>query len=90
MTGRIARRGTPEFDWNHLGRKRVFFCAEPDLHAGTLRCLKLPEWPPKLRRQLALRKDNRPSERAQLEFTQVGLLGSDQLVRKAAAALAAS
>jgi len=90
MTGRIARRGLPEFEWNHLGRKRVFFCAEPDLHAGSLRCLKLPEWPPELRSQLALRKDNRPPERAQLEFTQVGLLGGEQVVRKAAAVLAAS
>jgi hypothetical protein len=90
MTGRIARRGVPEFEWNHLGRRRVFFCAEPDLHAGALRCLKLPEWPPELRAQLALRKDKRPPERAQLEFTQVGLLGGEQLMRKAATVLLAT
>jgi hypothetical protein len=80
VTGRIATRGRPESEWNHLGRKRMFFCAERDLHHGTLRCLKLPEWPPAVRRQVEGRHGRKPRE---VEFTQVGLLGGDELVRKA-------
>ena len=73
--------------WTHLGRKRIFFAAERDLHQGTLRVLKLPEWPPALRERMALRRARAPGERFRLDFHQVGLLGGDELVRKAAAIL---
>ena len=87
VTGRIAKRGRPEFEWNHLGRKRMFFCAERDLHQGTLRCLKMPEWPALLCSQVEQRHGRKPPEKRELEFTQVGLLGGDELVRKAKALL---
>ena len=63
----------------------MFFCAERDLHQGTLRCLKMPEWPALLRSQVELRHGRKPPEKRELEFTQVGLLGGDELVRKARA-----
>ena len=66
----------------------MFFCAERDLHQRTLRCLKMPEWPRQLRQQVELRRGGKPPEKRELEFTQVGLLGGDQLVRKARALIA--
>ena len=87
MSGRLGEGGQPEESWNHLGRKRIFFAAERDLHQGTLRVLKLPEWPPALRERMALRRGQAAGERSRLEFHQVGLLGGDELMRKAAAIL---
>lgn len=52
MTGRIVTWGKDEADWPHYGRKRLFVVAERDVHMGTLRALRLPEHPPKLRRKL--------------------------------------
>ena len=65
----------------------MFFAAERDLHQGTLRMLKLPEWPPELRERMGLLRGQAPGERSRLEFHQVGLLGGYELMRKAAAIL---
>lgn len=47
----------------------------------------MPEWPALLRSQVELRHGGKSPEKRELEFTQVGLLGGDELVRKARALL---
>ncbi len=84
VTGTIARSGRPPSEWNYMGRKRMFFAAERDLHLGTLRMLKLPVLPPAVREAEAVRGDRRAqgSASADTSFTQVNLLGGDDYQRK--------
>jgi len=52
VTGAIGVKGTELPDWQHPARERMFFVAERDLHSGTLRALRLPMRPPKVRAAL--------------------------------------
>jgi hypothetical protein len=52
VTGAIGVKGTEIADWQHPARERMFFVAERDLHSGTLRALRLPARPPKVRAAL--------------------------------------
>ena len=52
VTGAIGVKGTEIAEWQHPARERMFFVAERDLHSGTLRALRLPTHPPKVRAAL--------------------------------------
>jgi hypothetical protein len=51
VRGRIASLEDRQTAWPYPGRKRMFFCAERDVHEGSLRALMLPELPAKVRRE---------------------------------------
>lgn len=59
VTGRIGKWGVPESKWSHHGRRRMFWLAERDVHAGTLRAWRLPEHPPEMRRALHSRRETK-------------------------------
>jgi hypothetical protein len=50
VCGRIASLEDRQIAWPYPGRKRMFFCAERDVHQGSLRALMLPELPASVRR----------------------------------------
>jgi hypothetical protein len=62
VTGAIGVRGTELPEWQHPARERMFFVAERDLHSGTLRALRLPAQPPKVRAALRERTDVQPEQ----------------------------
>ena len=49
VTGAIARIGTGEETWEYPGRRGMVFCCERDVHMGTLRGWRLPEFPSRVR-----------------------------------------
>ena len=50
VRGRIASLEDRQGAWPYPGRKRMFFCAERDVHEGSLRAVMLPELPAPVRR----------------------------------------
>jgi hypothetical protein len=62
VTGAIGVKGTEIAEWQHPARERMFFVAERDLHSGTLRALRLPTHPPKVRAALGERADAQPEQ----------------------------
>jgi hypothetical protein len=62
VTGAIGVKGTEIAEWQHPGRERMFFVAERDLHSGTLRALRLPTNPPKVRAALGDPADPHPEQ----------------------------
>jgi hypothetical protein len=50
VRGRIASLEDRQTHWPYPGRKRMFFCAERDVHEGSLQALMLPELPAAARR----------------------------------------
>jgi len=61
-TGAIGVKGTEIAEWQHPARERMFFVAERDLHSGTLRALRLPARPPKVRATLGEPADPQPEQ----------------------------
>jgi hypothetical protein len=53
VRGRIASLEDRQGAWPYPGRKRMFFCAERDVHAGSLRAFMLSELPAAVRREAA-------------------------------------
>ena len=62
VTGAIGVKGTEIAEWQHPARERMFFVAERDLHSGTLRALRLPTHPPKVRAALGEPADAQPEQ----------------------------
>ena len=64
----------------------MYFVAERDVHMGTLRALKMPIFPPDLRRELKVRGGGRwhSPHSPETTFHQVDLLGGAKLQRVAA------
>ncbi|MGH2948817.1 MAG: replication-relaxation family protein [Solirubrobacteraceae bacterium] len=62
VTGAIGVKGTEIAEWQHPARERMFFVAERDLHSGTLRALRLPTHPPKVRAALGEPRDPQPEQ----------------------------
>ena len=62
VTGAIGVKGTEITEWQHPARERMFFVAERDLHSGTLRALRLPARPPKVRAMLGGPADAQPEQ----------------------------
>jgi hypothetical protein len=62
VTGAIGVKGTEIADWQHPARERMFFVAERDLHSSTLRALRLPTHPPKVRAALGEPADPQPEQ----------------------------
>jgi hypothetical protein len=50
VRGRIASLEDRQTAWPYPGRKRMFFCAERDVHEGSLRAVMLAELPAAVRR----------------------------------------
>ena len=53
VRGRIASLEDRQGAWPYPGRKRMFFCAERDVHEGSLRAFMLSELPAAVRREAA-------------------------------------
>jgi hypothetical protein len=62
VTGAIGVKGTEIAEWQHPARERMFFVAERDLHSGSLRALRLPRHPPKVRMALGDRTEPQPEQ----------------------------
>src|SRR4051794_40830271 len=62
VTGAIGVKGTELPEWQHPARERMFFVAERDLHSGTLRALRLPGKPPKVRAAFGEVRDVQPEQ----------------------------
>jgi hypothetical protein len=62
VTGAMGVKGTELPEWQHPARERMFFVAERDLHSGTLRALRLPAQPPKVRAALGEPADVQPEQ----------------------------
>jgi hypothetical protein len=62
VAGAIGVKGTELAEWQHPARERMFFVAERDLHSGTLRALRLPAHPPKLRGTVGEPADPQPEQ----------------------------
>src|SRR3954467_6395669 len=62
VTGAIGVKGTEITEWQHPARERMFFVAERDLHSGTLRALRLPTHPPKVRAALGAAAEVQPEQ----------------------------
>ena len=62
VTGAIGVKGTELAEWQHPTRERMFFVAERDLHSGTLRALRLPARPPKVRAALGEPAEPQPEQ----------------------------
>jgi hypothetical protein len=62
VMGAIGVKGTELPEWQHPARERMFFVAERDLHSGTLRALRLPAHPPKVRAALREATDVQPEQ----------------------------
>jgi hypothetical protein len=62
VTGAIGVKGTEITEWQHPARERMFFVAERDLHSGSLRALRLPGHPPKVRAALGEPADPQPEQ----------------------------
>jgi len=62
VTGAIGVKGTELAEWQHPARERMFFVAERDLHSGTLRALRLPTHPPKVRAALGEPAEPQPDQ----------------------------
>jgi hypothetical protein len=52
LTGRVSRLGDPDSEAAFHARRRMFFATELVLHCGRLRGLRVPMYPPDLRRRL--------------------------------------
>jgi hypothetical protein len=52
LTGRLSPYGAALTDAIWVGRERLFFCIERDIHERSLRAFRVPEHPPDARRQL--------------------------------------
>lgn len=46
LTGHRWHPSRPPSDHDHVGRRRVLFACEPDLHMGRVEARRLPPWPP--------------------------------------------
>jgi hypothetical protein len=62
VTGAIGVKGTQIAEWQHPARERMFFVAERDLHSGTLRALRLPARPTKVRAALGEPAEPQPEQ----------------------------
>jgi hypothetical protein len=77
VTGAIGVKGTELPEWQHPARERMFFVAERDLHSGSLRALRLPAHPPKVRTALGKPGDVQPEQVSILPRRLLGRRGSE-------------